>query len=202
MMPDPDDPARRLRAVDGQAESPGDLDDLLVAAGRGDQDAFTGVYDALGGPVFGLACRVVRDPDRAEEIAQDVFVSVWRLATRFDPARGSAKTWVLTLTHRRAVDVVRSEEASSRREARVARHDTAFDDVAEEATIRIEGEQVRRCLNHMTDVQREAVTLAYYGGYTYPQVARLLNASLPAIKTRIRDGLIRLRDCLEGGDFR
>lgn len=191
-----------MRAVPGAAASRGDLDDVLVAAGRGDQEAFAQVYDALGGPVFGLARRVVRDPDRAEEIAQDVFVSVWRFATRFDPARGSAKTWVLTLTHRRAVDVVRSEEASSRREARVATHDTALDDVADEATTRIEGELVRRCLNHMTDVQREAVTLAYYGGYTYPQVATLLNANLPAVKTRIRDGLIRLRDCLEGGDFR
>ncbi|MGH3355147.1 MAG: ECF RNA polymerase sigma factor SigK [Nocardioidaceae bacterium] len=195
-----DEPARRLRAVPDERSVQRDrLNDLLVAAGRGDEAAFSEVYDALSPSVFGLARRIVRDPARAEEITQDVFVSVWRFATRFDPTRGSAQTWVMTLTHRRTVDVVRSEEASTKREARAARHDTPFDSVAEQATTRIEGQQVRHCLNSLTDLQREAVTLAYYGGYTYPEVSTLLSVNLSTIKTRMRDGLIRLRDCL-GGD--
>lgn len=201
----------RLRAVSGGRRHRSDrrlagLDDLLVAAGRGDEAAFARVYDQLAGSVFGLARRIVRDPARAEEISQEVFVSVWRFATRFDPQRGSAQTWVMTLTHRRAVDVVRAAEAAVRREARVATQDAAsdtpFDTVAEQATTRIEGEQVRRCLGSLTDLQYQAVTLAYYGGYTYVEVAALLHANLSTVKTRIRDGMIRLRDCLGGGNRR
>jgi RNA polymerase sigma-70 factor (ECF subfamily) len=172
------------------------LDERLLAAGRGDDAAFADVYDALGPAVFGLARRVVRDPARAEEIAQDVFVSVWRFATRFDPAKGSARTWVLTLTHRRAVDVVRAEEAASRRETKVAAHDTPYDSVDEEVAARLEGQRVRRCMDSLTGLQHEAVTLAYYGGYTYPEVSTLLDVNLSTVKTRMRDGLIRLRDCL------
>jgi RNA polymerase sigma-70 factor, ECF subfamily len=186
-------------ASGGRTSATPDLDDLLLATGRGDESAFAQVYDSLGPSVFGLARRIVRDPARAEEITQDVFVSVWRFATRFDPGRGAAQTWVMTLTHRRAVDVVRSEEAALRRETRTASFGTPFDSVAEQATTRIEGEQVRRCLDSLTDLQREAVTLAYYGGYTYPEVSGLLDVNLSTIKTRMRDGLIRLRDCLGGG---
>jgi RNA polymerase sigma-70 factor, ECF subfamily len=197
MTRDPSPP--RLRAVRGTPNKAGDnADDLLVAAGRGDEGAFAQLYDALAPSVYGLARRVVRDPARAEEITQDVFLSVWRFATRFDPDQGSAKTWTMTLTHRRAVDVVRSEEAASRRENRTATHETPFDTVAEQAGANLEGEQVRRCLSSLTDLQREAVTLAYYGGYTYPEVSALLKVNLSTIKTRMRDGLIRLRDCLGG----
>ena len=185
-------------APDTRARGRPVLDELLLAAGRGDENALAQVYDALAPAVYGLARRVVRDPARAEEITQDVFLSVWRFATRFDPDKGSAQTWVMTLTHRRAVDVVRSEEAASRREARAATHDTPFDSVHEQTATRLEGEQVRRCLGSLTDLQREAVTLAYYGGYTYPEVSALLEVKLPTIKTRMRDGLIRLRDCLGG----
>jgi RNA polymerase sigma-70 factor, ECF subfamily len=195
-----DEPVRGLRAVPGDPQDrQQSMDDLLVAAGRGDESAFAQLYDGMAPSVFGLAKRIVRDPARAEEITQDVLVSVWRFATRFDPAKGSAQTWVMTLTHRRTVDVVRSEEATSRREMRAATHDTPFDAVAEQVTTRIESEQVRHCLDAMTDLQREAVTLAYYGGYTYPEVSSLLKVNLSTIKTRMRDGLARLRDCLGSG---
>jgi RNA polymerase sigma-70 factor, ECF subfamily len=187
-------PERRLRSVPGAAQPP--LDELLLATARGDETALAQVYDALSPAVYGLARRVVRDPARAEEVTQDVFLSVWRFATRFDPAKGSARTWVLTLTHRRAVDVVRADAAASRREQQVAAYDTPFDTVLEEAATRIQGEQVRNCLDTLTDLQRESVLLAYYGGYTYREVSMLLDARLPTVKTRMRDGLIRLRDCL------
>ena len=192
---------RRLGVASGTPAAGGrTLNEQLLATGRGDEAALAQVYDAMASAVFGVAKRVVRDPARAEEITQDVFLSVWRFATRFDPAKGSAQTWILTLTHRRAVDVVRAEEASTRRENRAAATagDTPFDSVQEQATTRIEGEQVRRCLGSLTELQREAVTLAYYGGYTYPEVSALLNVNLSTIKTRMRDGMIRMRDCMGG----
>jgi RNA polymerase sigma-70 factor, ECF subfamily len=186
---------RRLRSVPGAAQST--PDELLQATARGDEAALAGLYDLLAPAVFGLAKRVVRDPARAEEITQDVFLSVWRFATRFDPAKGSARTWILTLTHRRAVDVVRADAAATRREQRIgAMHDTPYDTVLEEASRRLRGEQVRECLDTLTELQRESVLLAYYGGYTYPEVSALLDVKLPTVKTRMRDGLIRLRDCL------
>ena len=186
---------RRLRSVPGTAQPT--ADELLQATARGDETALAELYDQLAPAVYGLAKRVIRDPSRAEEITQDVFLSVWRFATRFDPAKGSARTWVLTLTHRRAVDVVRSDAAASRREQRVAAtQDTPYDTVLEEASNRLRGEQVRECLDTLTDLQRESVLLAYYGGYTYPEVSALLDVKLPTVKTRMRDGLIRLRDCL------
>ena len=186
---------RRLRSVPGTAQPT--ADELLQATARGDETALADLYDQLAPAVYGLAKRVIRDPSRAEEITQDVFLSVWRFATRFDPAKGSARTWVLTLTHRRAVDVVRSDAAASRREQRVAAtQDTPYDTVLEEASNRLQGEQVRECLDTLTDLQRESVLLAYYGGYTYPEVSALLDVKLPTVKTRMRDGLIRLRDCL------
>jgi RNA polymerase sigma-70 factor (ECF subfamily) len=183
-----------MSSVPGGAQS--SADDLLRATARGDEAALAELYDALAPAVYGLARRVVRDPARAEEVTQDVFLSVWRFATRFDPQKGSARTWILTLTHRRAVDVVRSDAAASRREQTAAAYETPFDTVLEEAATRLQGEQVRECLETLTDLQRESVLLAYYGGYTYPEVSTLLDVKLPTIKTRMRDGLIRLRDCL------
>jgi RNA polymerase sigma-70 factor (ECF subfamily) len=186
--------SRRLRSVPGAAQP--DADQLLLATARGDEAALGALYDVMAPAVYGLARRVVRDPARAEEITQDVFLSVWRFATRFDPGKGSARTWILTLTHRRAVDVVRSDDAATRREQRAAAYDTPFDTVLEEASARLQGEQVRECLETLTELQRESVLLAYYGGYTYPEVSTLLDVKLPTVKTRMRDGLIRLRDCL------
>jgi RNA polymerase sigma-70 factor (ECF subfamily) len=165
---------------------------------RGDESAFPALYDAVAARVYGLARRVLRDPAQAEEVAQEALVEVWRTAARFDPAKGSATSWILTITHRRAVDRVRSAQAGAERERRVAvsHVDTPYDDVVEEVTASLEQQQVRRCLKGLTDLQREALTLAYYGGYTYREVAEKLDTALPTIKTRMRDGLIRLRDCL------
>jgi RNA polymerase sigma-70 factor (ECF subfamily) len=148
--------------------------------------------------VFGLARRVLRDPAQAEEVAQEALVEVWRTAARFDPTKGSATSWVLTITHRRAVDRVRSAQAGADRERRVvaASGETPYDDVVETVTSNLEQQQVRRCLKGLTDLQREAITLAYYDGFTYREVAEKLDTALPTIKTRMRDGLIRLRDCL------
>ena len=195
------DPAWRDQATSrfGPAdEPPSGPDDLLRRVARGDENAFSQLYEMLAPRVFGLARRVVRDPAQAEEVAQEALVEVWRTAARFDPAKGSATSWVLTITHRRAVDRVRSAQAGADRERRVvaASGETPYDDVVETVTSNLEQQQVRRCLKGLTDLQREAITLAYYDGFTYREVAEKLDTALPTIKTRMRDGLIRLRDCL------
>jgi RNA polymerase sigma-70 factor (ECF subfamily) len=166
---------------------------------RGDQTAFATVYDGVAAPVFGLVSRVVRDPAQSEEVTQEVMLDVWRTASRFDPHRGSALAWLMTLAHRRAVDRVRSGQAAAARELRLAAVETSYDVVVEEVESRLEAQRVRRCLDSLTELQRESVTLAYYGGYTYREVAGLLGVAVGTVKTRMRDGLIRLRDCLGTG---
>jgi RNA polymerase sigma-70 factor (ECF subfamily) len=192
------DAGRQLSAVPDPGAPPVGLDEILRSVALGDEDAFEQLYRRVAGQVLGVVQRVLRDPAQSEEVAQEVLVEVWRTASRFDAGRGSALTWVLTMAHRRAVDRVRSAQAASDREDRVARRDQQrpFDDVAEQVTDRLEHEAVRRCLGGLTDLQRESVQLAYYGGNTYREVAELLGAPLGTIKTRLRDGLIRLRDCL------
>jgi RNA polymerase sigma-70 factor (ECF subfamily) len=195
------DPARRDQATSRPGRSdepPTGPDDLLRRVARGDERAFTQLYEVIVPRVFGLARRVLRDPAQAEEVAQEALVEVWRTAARFDPAKGSATSWVLTITHRRAVDRVRSAQAGADRERRAvaASGETPYDDVVEEVTSSLEQQQVRRCLKGLTELQREAITLAYYDGFTYREVAEKLDTALPTIKTRMRDGLIRLRDCL------
>ncbi|MFF7153593.1 ECF RNA polymerase sigma factor SigK [Streptomyces sp. NPDC008139] len=189
---------REAVRLDGVAGVGPDLQELLVAVARGDEAAFARVYDAVAGPVLGLVRSVLRDPAQSEEVAQEVLVEVWQTATRFQASRGSAMTWVMTLAHRRAVDRVRSAQASSDREHKAAllEHTPAFDEVAEQVESRLEREQVRRCMRTLTELQRQSVTLAYYQGFTYREVAELLAAPLGTVKTRLRDGLIRLRDCL------
>lgn len=163
---------------------------------RGDDAAFAAVYDQVSGHVFGIARSVLRDPAQAEEVAQEVLLGIWRDASRFDAKRGSAMAWVVTLAHRRAVDRVRTEQASAAREERVARPDVSYDVVAETVQARLDAERVRRCLGSLTQLQQESITLAYYRGCTYRQVAALLDVPVGTVKTRMRDGLIRLRDCL------
>ncbi len=169
----------------------------LALVARGDHAAFESVYDRFAGPVYGLVRKVLRDPAQSEEVAQEVLLEVWRTASRYDPARGSATSWVMTIAHRRAVDRVRSETAATAREQKLTPGPVSGDDVAELVETRLDRQRVRRCLGGLTTLQAEAVQLAYYAGYTYPQVAELLKVPLGTIKTRIRDGLIRLRDCME-----
>lgn len=174
-----------------------DLDDLLVQVSHGDEAAFGQLYDAMSSSVYGLARRVIRDPSRAEEIAQEVFLQVWKSAARFDPARGKAKSWILTLTHRRAVDAVRHDQAATNRDLK---YDWSggpdFDQVDEQVSANLEHEQVRHCMKGLTQLQREAINLAYFQGHTYAEVAEVLDVNPATVKTRMRDGLVRLRDCM------
>lgn len=189
---------RAARASDERDETHTTVDELVTRVARGDSPAFEALYDRVVDSVYGVVRRVLRDPAQSEEVTQEVLVEMWRSATRFDGDRGSATTWIYTMAHRRAIDRVRSAQASHDRDERVARRDqvTAYDEVAEHVEARLEAQQVRSCLAHLTELQRESVTLAYYGGYTYREVSDLLDVPLGTVKTRMRDGLIRLRDCL------
>ena len=183
-------------------DAPPPLESLLAEIAKGDQAAFAALYDRVNARVYGLIRRVLRDPSQSEEITQEVLVEVWRTASRFDRSRGSALAWIMTMAHRRAVDRVRSEQASRDRETRVGAREQdveGFDAVAEEVEHRLEHEQVRAAMERLTDLQRESIELAYYGGYTYREVAELLDTPLGTVKTRLRDGLIRLRDGLGVG---
>jgi RNA polymerase sigma-70 factor (ECF subfamily) len=175
-----------------------DLTILIASVANGDQAAFASLYDALSPTIFGVVRRVLRDGSQAEEVTQEVFVEIWKQATRFDAARGSVRTWAVTIAHRRAVDRVRSAEASSRRDtAYEQRHlEVDHDQTAEAATANIEARRVRSALATLTEAQRGALELAYFGGYTHTEVAAMLDLPLGTAKTRIRDGLIRLRDTL------
>lgn len=188
-------PFRRLRAVPDAGPAAG-LDDLLLRVARGDEQAFAALYDELAPAIYGIVRRVLRDPSIAQEVAQEVFVELWRLAPRFDATKGSARSWASTVAHRRAVDRVRSEQARRDREDADAlgRSPGTHDSVAEEVGDRLDRGIVRDMLDTLSDTQREAVTLAYYGGHTYQQVAVLLDVPEGTVKTRIRDGLIKLRD--------
>ncbi|MDJ0382468.1 ECF RNA polymerase sigma factor SigK [Streptomyces sp. G-G2] len=170
----------------------------MARVAQGDQDAFAALYDVIAGPVFGIVLKVLRDRAQSEEVTQEVMIEIWRGAARYQPAQGSVMTWTATLAHRRAVDRVRSAQAAAHRDHNdaVGAQVRPFDEVSEQVETRLESEQVRRCLRRLTDLQRETVTLAYYQGLTYREVAETLGTPLPTIKTRMRDGLIRLRDCM------
>jgi RNA polymerase sigma-70 factor, ECF subfamily len=190
----PADGARRPGRA--SAAGPDALHAALSAVARGDEAAFAVVYDRAAPVVLGMVRRIVRNPAQSEEVMQEVLLEVWRTAARFDPASGSATAWITMLAHRRAVDRVRSEQRAAQREARSAAAEVGYDEVAEAVEASLDRERVRRCLNGLTELQRESVTLAYYGGYSYREVAQLLGVAVGTVKTRMRDGLIRLRDCL------
>jgi RNA polymerase sigma-70 factor, ECF subfamily len=197
------EPLRPVRGVSDEtatASAP-DLVDLLKACGRGDDRAFARLYDATASRVTGLAVRVVRDPAQAEEVAQEAFLEIWRTSGRFDPAKGSPLGWLLTIVHRKAVDRVRSAEASTRRDTTYHQQTqpVEHDSTAEAATASMEARRVRGALDSLTAVQREALELAYFGGYTHTEVAAMLELPVGTAKTRIRDGLIRLRDTMGVG---
>ena len=182
-----------VRTVEVQPE------ELLEAVAAGDRDAYAALFDALAPRNLALARRVVANASLAEEVVQDAWLQVWRDAAAFDRSRGSATAWVTTLVHRRAVDTVRHDSAASRRDiayeaARPAGHDI----VSEAAVDHDETRRVRRCLDGLTGRQREAIDLAYFGGRTYAEVATVLSVNPATVKTRIRDGLQRLRTCMGG----
>ena len=191
--------AERLHAV--PPATPQDLGDLLRRSARGDEAAFAELYDATSSRLHGLVVRVIRDPAQGEEVTQEAFLEIWRTAARFDPERGSALSWLMTIAHRKAVDRVRSAEAATKRD--VAYHhrtvEPAHDSTAEAVHSSLEAKRVRDALDSLTEVQREAVQLAYFGGYTHTQVAAQLDLPVGTAKTRIRDGLIRLRDAMGVG---
>jgi RNA polymerase sigma-70 factor, ECF subfamily len=198
------DPIRPVAAgapsPEGASSAP-DLADLLKACGKGDEAAFAQLYDATSSRVVGLAVRVVRDPAQAEEVAQEAFLDIWRQSGRFDPAKGSPLGWLLTIVHRKAVDRVRSAEASTRRDTTYHQQNQAVehDSTAEAAAASLEARRVRQALTSLTPAQREALELAYFGGYTHTEVATMLELPVGTAKTRIRDGLIRLRDTMGVG---
>ena len=176
-----------------------ELDALLRQVASGDSAAFADVYDLTKTRVYGLVTRVLRDPGYGEETTQEVYLEVWRTASRYDAAKGSALAWLLTMAHRRAVDRVRAEQAGSRRESRYSAvsADPASDVVADSAIAGDERRRVTECLDALTDAQRQCIELAYYEGLTYSQVSQRLAANLSTIKSRIRDALRGLRNCLD-----
>ncbi len=177
------------------------LDALLRRVAQQDTAAFAELYDATRSRVYGMVCRVLRDRGYSEETTQDVYLQVWRTAQSYDPAAGSALAWLLTLAHRRAVDRVRAEQAASQRNSRYGattiERDT--DDVTDAVISGDERRRVAACLDGLTDVQRECVELAYYQGMTYVQVSDRLSANLATVKSRMRDAMRGLRNCLGVG---
>jgi RNA polymerase sigma factor (sigma-70 family) len=175
-------------------------DEALVAlVARGDEDALAELYDRVGGIAYGLALRILRDERHAEDAVQEAFLQVWRSAGTFSPERAKASTWVLTLVHRRAVDLVRREE---RRQADPLTDDAgavleAAEQTDEAAWLRFERERVQTALKQLPDLQREALELAYYGGFSQSELAQRLGVPLGTIKSRMFAGLARLRELLD-----
>ncbi len=208
---DPDSPnppahldADRLRLVtapSGEISIAEERKHLLERVAKGDHDAFAQLYDVMSAQVFGVIRRVVRDPAQSEEVLQEVMVDVWRTAPRYDSSKGSVSTWITTVAHRRAVDRVRSEQsARDRLDVDLRNRPTEADDIADEIIegfeAQFDSERVTRALDALSAIQRESIELAFYGGHTHAEVAALLDIPLGTVKTRIRDGLIRLRDGL------
>jgi RNA polymerase sigma-70 factor (ECF subfamily) len=176
--------------------TPSTPDELLPRVAQGDQTAFAELYDQTAPRVLGLVKRLLKDHAQSEEVTQEVFLEIWQNATRFDSTRGSAASWMLTMAHRRAVDRIRASQAGRDRDLKIGVRDleTDYDSVTESVEIRIEHERVERALGRLTELQRQAVKLAYYGGLSHSEVAKLLDVPIGTVKTRLRDGMIRLRD--------
>jgi RNA polymerase sigma factor (sigma-70 family) len=171
-------------------------DEALVAlVARADEDALAELYDRFGRVAYGLALRIVRDPVLAEDAVQEGFLAVWRSAARFVAERAKASTWILTLTHRRAVDLVRREQPRRADPLDVAPHESS-EDTEEAAWLRLRRTRVQEALKQLPDKQREALELAYYGGFTQSELADRLGEPLGTIKSRMFSGLANLRDLL------
>jgi len=179
-----------------------DAEALMERVADGDEDAFGLLYDLIAGPILGIVTRVLRDHARSEEVAQEVLLEIWLKAAQFreqrQPGWGNVMSWATTIAHRRAVDRVRYERATSDREDRAGQLEPRrpIDDVVETTMANLEQQQVRQALGTLTELQRESILLAYYEGYTYRQVSEVLETPIGTVKTRMRDGLNRLRECL------
>lgn len=171
---------------------------MLASVASGDRAAFGLLYDLIISPVFGLIRRIVRDSAISEEVTQDVMIEVWKTAPRYDQTQGSGLSWILMIARRRAIDRVRSEQASRNRTARIAsgQLEREHDEVAEAAIRDSERSTVASALGNLSQLQREAIELAYYDGLTQNQIADQLGVPLGTIKTRIRDGMLRLQETL------
>ena len=182
-------------ALSGMRDTP---EHRLARIAEGDRRAFAELYDATSARLYGLIRRLLIDPAQAEEVTQEVYLEIWQTAARYKPERGSAVSWMLTMAHRRAVDRVRASQASRDRDARIGirDYDREYDQVAEHVEITMEGARVKRALEGLTELQRQAVELAYFGGFTHTEIAAQLHVPVGTIKTRIRDGMIRLRDAM------
>ncbi|MGP4917725.1 sigma-70 family RNA polymerase sigma factor [Brachybacterium tyrofermentans] len=174
------------------------LAELLHRVGQGQEDAFSDLYDRTSSLLFALVKRVVRDVSISEEVLQEVFVEIWKQAPRFDARRGSAHGWICTIAHRRAVDTVRSVDASRRRDSAEGLRalDEKVVDVQEEGIMRVESQRVATAMLSLTPLQSDAIRLAYFSGCSHREVAEILDIPLGTAKTRIRDGMIVLRDSL------
>ncbi|MFW0784029.1 ECF RNA polymerase sigma factor SigK [Gordonia sp. CPCC 206044] len=171
---------------------------LLADSASGDRGAFAHLYDLTSARIYGLAVRVVRDRHYAEEVVQEAYLQFWENAGEYHPGRGSVISWMMTIAHRRAVDRVRAEETHSRKLGQYETSNPAPDAPAplEVVIDREESQALRGCLDRLTDLQRDSIEMSYFDGMTYPEVAEHTSTPLPTIKTRIRDGLRKLRNCL------
>ncbi|WP_380166738.1 ECF RNA polymerase sigma factor SigK [Jannaschia sp. R86511] len=187
----PVDP-RAGRVVDPEEQA--QLRALVQRVAMADEAAYEELYDRLSATVYGVCRRVLRDPSESEEVAQEVLLEIWRTATRYDPDRAGVRSWAVMIAHSRAVDRVRSSQRRrAREEATALPEPPAVDEVSEAAVSAFEVRRVRRAMAELSDLQRESVRLAFYGGHTHREVSALLGVPLGTVKTRIRDGLTRLR---------
>jgi RNA polymerase sigma-70 factor (ECF subfamily) len=184
------------REFDPSLDEPASREHLLGLVAAGDQDAFSRLYDEISPRVFGLVRRLLVDYSQSEEVTQEVFLEIWQSATKYEPSKGGAATWILTMAHRRAVDRIRSSQSGRDRDIKIGIRDfvSEYDNVSETVEVTIENERVKKAMAKLTELQRQAVSLAYYGGYSHSEVATLLKVPIGTVKTRLRDGMIRLRD--------
>jgi RNA polymerase sigma-70 factor (ECF subfamily) len=171
---------------------------LLARIATGDEAAFSALYDELAPRVLGLVRRLLVDHAQSEEVTQEIFLEIWQNAPRYEPSKGGATTWIFMMAHRRAVDRIRSSQSARDRDVRIGIRDyeNDYDNIADTVETTVENERVKKAMSQLTEFQRQAITLAYYGGYSHSEVAEKLQIPLGTVKTRLRDGMIRLRDAL------
>ncbi|TFB48858.1 sigma-70 family RNA polymerase sigma factor [Cryobacterium tagatosivorans] len=181
---------------DLESTAPATKEELLGRIAQGDQAAFGELYDQIAPRVLGLVKRLLVDHAQSEEVTQEIFLEIWQTATRYEAKRGGASTWIMTMAHRRAVDRIRASQAGRDRDTKIGIRDLVapYDHVSETVEVRIEHERVKKAMSRLTELQREAVSLAYYGGFSHSEVAERLQIPLGTVKTRLSDGMIRLRD--------